>query len=61
MVMEFLLLFLKDPSFLCFFKKLSPQILKDILFYAKFFSFDFYVYIYDSFIYDFLEGKPWQT
>ena len=47
MVMEFLLLFLKDPSFLCFFKKLSPQILKDILFYAKFFSFYFCVYIYD--------------
>ena len=55
MVMKLLLLFFKDPSFLSSFKKFSPQVLKDILFYAKFFSFNFYVYIYDSFIYDFLE------
>ena len=55
MVMKLILLFFKDPSFLSSFKKFSPQVLKDILFYAKFFSFNFYVYIYDSFIYDFLE------
>ena len=60
MVMKFLLLFFKDPSFLRSFKNFS-QVLKDILFYAKFFSFSFYVYIYDSFIYDFLEVKLWQT
>lgn len=31
-------LLFKDPSFLCSLKKFSPQVLKDILFYAKFFS-----------------------